>query len=293
MSVNPEILYRNSHRNVSQVSMDFKRNLHSTINWNARIIGIKGPKGVGKSTLLKQHIKEAFPDDSKVLYVSLDNMWFANNSLADLVEYHYTHGGTHLFLDEVHKYEHWQTYIKNIYDDYPTMNVVFTGSSMLKLNKGEGDLSRRVAMYTMEGLSFREYLMFEKILHFDKLSLDDILKNHTQIATAIADKIHILPYFEQYCIYGYYPFYKEDLEGFHSKLLEVAQQTIEVDIPSVDNVEYATVQKLKKLLGIIALQVHFVPIMEDLYGQLETSREQGLKLLDLLEKSVRVNGRSG
>ncbi|MBR6092882.1 MAG: AAA family ATPase [Bacteroidales bacterium] len=286
MSVNPEILYRNSHRNVSQVSMDFKRNLHSTINWNARIIGIKGPKGVGKSTLLKQHIKEAFPDDSKVLYVSLDNMWFANNSLADLVEYHYTHGGTHLFLDEVHKYEHWQTYIKNIYDDYPTMNVVFTGSSMLKLNKGEGDLSRRVAMYTMEGLSFREYLMFEKILHFDKLSLDDILKNHTQIATAIADKIHILPYFEQYCIYGYYPFYKEDLEGFHSKLLEVAQQTIEVDIPSVDNVEYATVQKLKKLLGIIALQVHFVPIMEDLYGQLETSREQGLKLLDLLEKSA-------
>ncbi len=286
MSVNPEILYRNSHRNVSQVSMDFKRNLHSTINWNARIIGIKGPKGVGKSTLLKQHIKEAFPDDSKVLYVSLDNMWFANNSLADLVEYHYTHGGTHLFLDEVHKYEHWQTYIKNIYDDYPTMNVVFTGSSMLKLNKGEGDLSRRVAMYTMEGLSFREYLMFEKILHFDKLSLDDILKNHTQIATAIADKIHILPYFEQYCIYGYYPFYKEDLEGFHSKLLEVVQQTIEVDIPSVDNVEYATVQKLKKLLGIIALQVHFVPKMEDLYGQLETSREQGLKLLDLLEKSA-------
>lgn len=286
MSVNPEILYRNSHRNVSQVSMDFKRDLHSTINWNARIIGIKGPKGVGKSTLLKQHIKEAFPDDSKVLYVSLDNMWFANNSLADLVEYHYTHGGTHLFLDEVHKYEHWQTYIKNIYDDYPTMNVVFTGSSMLKLNKGEGDLSRRVAMYTMEGLSFREYLMFEKILHFDKLSFDDILKNHTQIATAIADKIHILPYFEQYCIYGYYPFYKEDLEGFHSKLLEVAQQTIEVDIPSVDNVEYATVQKLKKLLGIIALQVPFVPKMEDLYGQLETSREQGLKLLDLLEKSA-------
>lgn len=286
MSVNPEILYRNSHRNVSQVSMDFKRDLHNTINWNARIIGIKGPKGVGKSTLLKQHIKEAFPDDSKVLYVSLDNMWFANNSLADLVEYHYTHGGTHLFLDEVHKYEHWQTYIKNIYDDYPSMNVVFTGSSMLKLNKGEGDLSRRVAMYTMDGLSLREYLMFENALQFQKLSLDDILKNHIQIATDIAKKIHILPYFENYCKYGYYPFYKEDLDGFHDKLLEVVQQTIEVDIPSVENVEYATVQKLKKLLGIIALQVPFIPKMEDLYGQLETSREQGLKLLDLLEKGA-------
>lgn len=286
MSINPEILYRNSHRNVSQVSMSFKRDFHDTINWNARLIGIKGPKGVGKSTLLKQHIKETFPDDSKVLYVSLDNMWFANNDLADLVEYHYLHGGTHLFLDEVHKYEHWQTNIKNIYDDYPTMNVVFTGSSMLKLDKGEGDLSRRAAMYTMDGLSFREYLMFENALQFNKLSLDDITKNHVQIATDIARRIHILPYFEQYCKYGYYPFYKEDLEGFHAKLLEVVQQTIEMDIPSVDNVEYATVQKLKKLLGIIALQVPFIPKMEDLYGQLETSREQGLKLLDLLEKSA-------
>lgn len=286
MSINPEILYRNSHRNVSQVSMSFKRDFHDTINWNARLIGIKGPKGVGKSTLLKQHIKETFPDDSKVLYVSLDNMWFANNDLADLVEYHYLHGGTHLFLDEVHKYEHWQTYIKNIYDDYPTMNVVFTGSSMLKLDKGEGDLSRRAAMYTMDGLSFREYLMFENALQFNKLSLDDITKNHVQIATDIARRIHILPYFEQYCKYGYYPFYKEDLEGFHAKLLEVVQQTIEMDIPSVDNVEYATVQKLKKLLGIIALQVPFIPKMEDLYGQLETSREQGLKLLDLLEKNA-------
>lgn len=286
MDINPEILYRNSHRLVSQVSLDFKRDLHNKINWNARIIGIKGPKGVGKSTLLKQHIKETFPDDSKVLYVSLDNMWFANNSLADLVEHHYTHGGTYLFLDEVHKYEHWQTYIKNIYDDYPTMHVVFTGSSMLKLDKGEGDLSRRVAMYTMNGLSFREYLMFENALQFEKLSLDDILQRHTQIASAIAEKIHILPYWENYYRHGYYPFYKEDLPGFHAKLLEVAQQTIEMDIPFVEKVEYVTIQKLKKLLGIIALQVPFTPKMEELYQQLETSREQGLKLLDLLEKGA-------
>lgn len=286
MNESPEILYRNSHRNVQAVSMKFQRELLHTINWNARIIGIKGPKGVGKSTLLKQHIKEAFPDDSKVLYVSLDNMWFANNSLADLVEYHYTHGGTHLFLDEVHKYEHWQTYIKNIYDDYPSMNVVFTGSSMLKLEKGEGDLSRRVAMHTMNGLSFREYLMFEDVLHHEKIPLEDILTHHVQIATAIADKVRILPHFENYCQHGYYPFYKEDLEGFHAKLLEVAQQTIELDIPFVEKVEYSTVQKLKKLLGIIALQVPFTPKMEELYLQLETSREQGLKLLDLLEKGA-------
>ena len=287
MNDSPEILYRNSQRSVAQVSMKFQRELLRSINWNARIIGIKGPKGVGKSTLLRQRIREAFAaDDTRVLYVSLDNMWFANNTLADFVEYHYTHGGTHLFLDEVHKYEHWQTYIKNIYDDYPTMNVVFTGSSMLKLEKGEGDLSRRVAMHTMNGLSFREYLMFEDVLHHEKLSLDDLLTRHVQIATEIADKVRILPHFERYCRHGYYPFYKEDMEGFHAKLMEVAQQTIELDMPAVDHVEYATTQKLKKLLGIIALQVPFTPKMEDLYRQLETSREQGLKLLDLLERGA-------
>ena len=286
MNESPDILYRNSHRNVEHVSMEFQRELLHSINWKARIIGIKGPKGVGKSTLLKQRIKEAFVEEDKVLYVSLDNMWFANNTLADLVEYHYTHGGTHLFLDEVHKYPHWQTYIKNIYDDYPTMNVVFTGSSLLKIEKGEGDLSRRVAMYTMNGLSFREFLMFEGCLHFEKLKLDDILARHLQIATEISGKLHVLPYFDNYCRYGYYPFYKEDIEGFHARLMEVAQQTIEMDMPAVEKVEYNTTQKLKKLLGIIALQVPFTPKMEELYGQLETSREQGLKLLDLLERGA-------
>ncbi|MBO4661633.1 MAG: AAA family ATPase [Bacteroidaceae bacterium] len=286
MNSTTEILYRNSHRLVSQVSMKFKRELLGRINWNSRLIGIKGPKGVGKSTMLKQHIREAFPDDSNVLYVSLDNMWFANSSLAELVEYHYTHGGTHLFLDEVHKYDHWQTYIKNIYDDYPTMNVVFTGSSMLKLNQGEADLSRRASMYTMDGLSFREYLMFEDILHAEKISLEDVLTHHVQIATDISEKIHILPHLNNYYKYGYYPFYKEDLESYHSKLIDVVQQTIENDIPAIDKVEYATVQKLKKLMAIIARQVPLIPKMDDLYNQLETSREQGLKLLNLLERGA-------
>ena len=147
-------------------------------------------------------------------------------------------------------------------------------------------MSRRVAMYTMNGLSFREYLLFEDVLHYEKLSLDDVLHHHVKIASDISAKIHILPHLEQYYQHGYYPFYKEDLEGYHAKLLEVVQQTIENDIPSVEKVEYTTVQKLKKLLGIIAMQVPFIPKMGDLYAQLETSREQGLKLLDLLERGA-------
>lgn len=288
MELNPEVLYRNSHRLVSQVSLDFKREVYDRINWQPRVIGIKGPKGVGKSTLLKQHIRETFPDDSRILYASLDHIWFNGNSLDDLVEYHYTHGGTHLFLDEVHKYKNWQWGVKNIYDNYPTMNVVFTGSSMLQIGEGNIDLSRRTSMNTVHGMSFREYLAFEGILSMDKISLEDILTRHVEIATEITGKVHVLPYFNAYLKYGYYPFYKEDIEGFNDRLAEVCRQVIEQDIPAVTEVEYATVQKMKKLLYIIASQAPFVPKMEDIYAELETSREQGLKLMDLLEDAALI-----
>lgn len=288
MELNPEVLYRNSHRLVSQVSLEFKREVYDRINWTPRIIGIKGPKGVGKSTLIKQHIRESFPDDSKVLYASLDHIWFNGNSLDDLVEYHYVHGGTHLFLDEVHKYKDWQWGIKNIYDNYPTMNVVFTGSSMLQIGEGNVDLSRRAGMNVIHGMSFREFLAFEGVLFWDKLSLEDILKQHVEIATAISKQIHILPYFENYLKHGYYPFYKEDPTGFNDRLAQVCQQVIEQDVPAVTEIEYATVQKLKKLFLIIAAQVPFIPVMEEIYAQLETNREQGLKLMDLLEKAALI-----
>jgi predicted AAA+ superfamily ATPase len=205
-----------------------------------------------------------------------------------LIEYHYIHGGTHLFLDEVHKYENWQWGIKNIYDNYPTMNVVFTGSSMLQIGEGNVDLSRRTSMNTVHGMSFREYLAFEGLLSWEKVSLEDILTRHVEIATEITNKIHVLNYFTDYLKHGYYPFYKEDTEGFNDRLAEVCRQVIEQDIPAVTEVEYATIQKLKKLLYIIAAQVPFVPNMEEIYNQLETNREQGLKLMDLLERAALI-----
>lgn len=288
MELNPDVLYRNSHRLISQVSMDFKREIYDRINWKPRIIGIKGPKGVGKSTLLKQYVHESFPDDSKVLYASLDHIWFNGNSLDDLVEYHYLHGGTHLFLDEVHKYKNWQWGIKNIYDNYPDLHVVFTGSSMLQIDEGNVDLSRRASMNTVHGMSFREYLAFEGILCWDRIPLEDILSRHVEIATEITGKVHVLQHFNHYLRFGYYPFYKEDPDGYDDRLSEVCRQVIENDIPAVTEVEYATVQKLKKMLYIIAAQVPFIPKMEDIYNQLETNREQGLKLMDLLERAALI-----
>ena len=147
-------------RRLTATPMTFFRYLYAQINWNDTLIGIKGPKGTGKSTLLLQHIKEAFrgKDLERVLYVSLDNLWFSTNDIYDVVEYHYTHGGTHIFIDEIHYYKHWQTLLKNISDDYPGLYVVYTGSSMLQMESSEGDLSRRLTMYEMRGLSFREFL---------------------------------------------------------------------------------------------------------------------------------------
>lgn len=286
---NFDYLYTVSNRRVSQIDLSYKRPIYYQINWDNRLIGIKGPKGVGKSTLLLQHIKETFSDLSKILYVSLDNMWFASNSLIDLVEYHYTHGGTHIFLDEIHKYKHWQDAIKNIYDDYPDLHIVYTGSSILKLKAGDGDLSRRMRSYEMTGLSFREYMVFEGILQYRVLSLDEILKSHVTIAADVVSKIKILPAFESYLKEGYYPFYKEEGDGYLSRVQEVITQTIDMDIPAVEDVEYGTLQKLKKLLMILAVQLPFIPRMNELYQELETNREQGLKLLSLLEDAKLIS----
>ena len=284
-----DYLYQISNRKINQVSLDYKRPLYYRINWDNRLIGIKGPKGVGKSTLLLQHIKEAFADRSKVLYVSLDNMWFSTNDLVELVEYHYTHGGTHIFLDEIHKYKNWQDCVKNIYDDYPDLHIVYTGSSILKLKSGDGDLSRRVRSYEMSGLSFREYLIFEGALEHPAINLEEILTGHVSIASEIVSRIKVLPYFESYLTNGYYPFYKEEGDGYLLRVQEVITQTIDMDIPAVEDVEYGTLQKLKKLLMILAVQVPFIPKMNELYQELDTNREQGLKLLNLLQQAKLIS----
>jgi len=280
-----DYLYLVSNRKISQISLDYKRPLFYKINWDNRLIGIKGPKGVGKSTLILQHIKESFPDRSKVLYVSLDNIWFSSNSLADLVERHYTHGGTHVFLDEVHKYKDWQTALKNLYDDYPDLHIVYTGSSILKLKVGDGDLSRRSRTYEMTGLSFREYLIFEGVADLPVVKLEDILKRHVSMAMEVVSEVKVIKYFEKYLECGYYPFYREDGDGYLQRVQEVITQTIDLDIPAVEDVEYDTLQKLKQLLMILAVQVPFIPKMNELYQELKTNREQGLKLLNLLEQA--------
>ena len=278
-------LYDSYHRKIAKVDLRFKRYLYSQINWKARIISIKGTRGAGKTTMLLQHILENYEDIDQTLYASLDNLWFATHSLMELVDWADRHGISRLYLDEVHRYGLWSQSLKNIYDDYPDMSIVYTSSSLLVLDNATVDMSRRQTPYTLYGLSFREYLELEGIFKTEAISLDDVLMHHVKKAMNIVGRIKVAPLFEAYLAHGYYPFYRESLEDFPSRLRETVTVVIDSDLPAVENVTYETLQKTKKLLMIISEHVPFEPTMSELWRQLSTDNESGLKMLYALDKA--------
>ena len=202
-------LLNDFNRNLYATKTVFKRYLYNKINWNARLIGIKGARGVGKTTLMLQYIKENFKKRESAFYASLDNMWFNKYDLADLIEYLYNQGVTNVFIDEVHKLKNWQRYLKNFYDNYPDLKIVYTGSDMLAIDHSKADLSRRQTLYNMNGLSVREYLEFNGILNGTPVTLEDLLQNHIAIAEQYTSSTNILSHFAAYLQKGYYPFFKE------------------------------------------------------------------------------------
>ena len=271
-------LYKTYGRLLAETDLDFTRYLYEKINWDNRLIVIKGAKGVGKTTMLLQHILRTFDDKQKALYASLDHIWFANHSVIDLAEYHYTHGGTHLFLDEVHKYKGWQQEVKNIYDSYPQLHIVLTGSSMLKLEESlVGDLSRRHRQYTLEGLSFREYLQLEQVAQLPVLSLESVLNDHFMQASQITSKVKVLQHFEKYLETGYYPFYREEGDGFYDRLQQV-----------IETIVYDSVYKAKQLLALLAESSPYTLNISGLCVTLQASRNNVLKLIDLMDKAALV-----
>jgi predicted AAA+ superfamily ATPase len=274
-----------SDRLVQTTTDSFTRYLYSKITWEDRLIGIVGAKGTGKTTMLLQYIKRTFPEKQKALYASLDNIWFSKNSLWELAEQFFAYGGTHLFLDEVHKYPTWAREIKNIHDSFPDLNVVFTGSSMLEIYQQSVDLSRRVVSYELKGLSFREFLEFEYNLKFEKQSLENILTHHREIASSIIFDFKILPAFKKYLQIGYYPFYKKSKANYYYAIQQAITKTLEEDLPAIEPVEYATVLKLKKMLAIISEMVPYQPNTVELGASMETARQLVVKYLYLLDKA--------
>lgn len=282
-------LFDNYHRKITKISLRFKRYLYFRINWNARMIGIKGARGVGKTTMLLQHILENYDDIDQTLYASLDDLWFSSHSLIELVDWADRHGIRRLYLDEVHRYEQWSETLKNIYDNYPDMGIVYTSSSLLIMDNANVDLSRRQTVYTLHGLSFREYLDFENELHIEPISLEELLKSHVSLAMTILQSIKVAPYFEAYLEHGYYPFYLESGADYPLRLRETVSVVLENDLPAVENVSFETIMKVKKLLILISEKVPFEPNMSELWKQLSTNNNLGLKMLYALDKAQLLN----
>lgn len=282
-----ERIFEISRRLISDVSTEHYRFLYHQIGWDDRLIMIKGARGVGKTTLIKQRCKEV---GRNALYVSLDLLWFNDHSILDLVDYHYKHGGTHIFLDEVHLYprKNWEQELKNIYDSYPTYHIAFTGSSLLQLNSKIADLSRRVATYTLPGLSFREYLNFTSEIDFSSFQLSEILANHRDLAGEITSRLSgIIGEFEKYIKKGWYPFFMEASSfTYYQRVERIVQTVLDVDVPAVTNVEYETQLKIKRLMMILADQVPFEPNISKLSKDLSVSRSLLSKMLDLLGEAL-------
>ena len=260
-----DVLIEFMREQLAITSLDFVRYTHFDIDWSLRMFGIVGPRGVGKSTLVKQHIILE-KEHQKALYISADHNYFAQHTLSEVASSWMKEGGTHLYIDEIHKYENWSIELKNIYDGHPSLRIVFTGSSVLDLLKGQADLSRRAVMYTMQGLSFREYLAMFHAIEMPRYTLDEVIGN--KVDTTILP--HPLPFFRQYLKDGYYPFSKEG--AFRSRLDQIVTQTLETDIPQYARLSVSTGRKLRRLMGIVAQSAPFKPDYSSIANAIGVSR---------------------
>jgi hypothetical protein len=234
-------------------------------------------------------MKEEFGLSESAYYLSFDHLWFTNHSALDLVDTLYKNGVTHLFIDEVHHLANWETVVKNIFDFYPDLHVAYSGSSILRMGSREGDMARRQVCYDLKGLSFREFLSYEGVKSVEPVGLGDLLANHREIAAEVTRGIKVIAQFAKYMEYGYYPFYKESPSGYYQRIVECVNKVIESDLPIVEDVTPATIRKTKRMLAVLAESCPQEPNMKALYRELETDRNQGLKMLDVLERAELVS----
>lgn len=262
------------------VSNKFKRYMFDKLPWEARLVGLTGPRGIGKSTMVLQHINTLEESKKeKSLYVAADHSYFTTHSFIDTAAQFVREGGEWLFIDEIHKYNGWSRELKQIYDSHPELHVFFTGSSVLDILDGEADLSRRALMYEMQGLSFREYLEFFHGIKTPVRTLDDILEGNV----TINGMLHPIPFFSKYLQEGYYPFAKEG--HILQRLQQVIRLTMEIDIPQFANMSPSTGKKLRRMLSIIAKNVPYKPEATGLANEIKVSRNDIPDYLLYMEKA--------
>ena len=286
--MNLQQLFEDQSKLLSRVQLEQKRYLYSSINWKLKSIGILGQRGVGKTTMMLQYIKEHYNGSDEALYISLDNPYFQTISLLDFAKEFEQYGGKILFVDEVHKYSDWSSHIKTIYD-LLDLRIVFSGSSILQISKQDSDLSRRTVVYHLENLSFREYISLKYKKTYEAVSLETLLVEHTDIASKISGEIKPLKLFREYLQYGAYPFIIEDKDSYHQKIIEILNLILEVDMPLINNIEVQQIAKLKRLIYLLAVNVPFIPNIKDLSDSTNISRPKVYEYLNYLENAKIIN----
>lgn len=276
-----------SEKAIEFTSVDYVRSQISYLLQPDRMIGIKGSRGVGKTTLLLQFAKLHLNNQNKI-YISLDNPYFAKSNLPEFVDDFVKNGGEYLLLDEVHHYPNWSLALKIIYDNYPRLKVAYTGSSMLHLTRGRADLSRRAVLYTLHGLSLREYINLTENKNFPTISLIDILENHIEISKNVIEGVKPIQHYNDYIKTGYYPFFLENRQTYLIKLMEIVNQIIEADLPLVVKINHANINKIKHLLQIISESVPFKPNLEKISSQIEVSKNTLKEYLLYMEEAMLI-----
>lgn len=283
-----ENLFREQQRLIEAVSRT-KRYLYDRIDWNERCIGILGARGTGKTTLMLQHVRERYAASDRALYISVDSPFFQAHDLFEFAREFHQMGGELLLVDEIHKYPDWSVHVKAIYDSFPALRVVFSGSSLLQITNQKADLSRRAVIFNLHGLSLREYINFTLDKEYPAHSLEEILSNHQQIAGTVSKDIKPLREFRSYLQGGYYPFFLEGGSFYKLKVREVINHILEVDLPFVNRIEPRQVSKIKKLLYLLSTGVPFVPNIAKLAEATEISRPRLYEYLEKLQDARLLN----
>lgn len=284
-----EALYDNHLELIQNLDLNFRRNAIDEIGWEERLIALKGARGVGKTTLLLQHIQECFGTSLEALYVSMDDMTLQGYSIIEIAKYHLSHGGKTLYIDEIHRYPNWSQELKNIYDQLKKLKVVVTSSSVLQLYASNHDLSRRMVSYKLNGLSLREYLEIENNSTLPILTLEDIVNNHMDLSHELSKEINILPQYKAYLNHGYYPFYLESKTSYHQKLINILNLILDVDLPYVLGINVHNIFKIKKLLSQLSKAVPFQPNISKLAGSLELNRSTLNQYIQYLDHADLLN----
>ncbi len=278
-----------SEQRLSKTGTNFNRYIINEIDWSDNLFSIEGARGSGKTTFLLQYLKQQLKPAQR-LYLSLDHMYFQSNNLYSVLEWAATNNIKTVVIDEVHKYPNWSVEIKNIHDLYDELQIIFTGSALLEIQKAKADLSRRAVNYRLDTMSFREFLEFDQNIKIEPLSLENILNDHSDIAQEIKKQTEVpLVHFKRYLKFGAYPYYKINENNYHHRLMNTFNLVLETDVPAVENITYTSIQKMKRLLAFIAQSVPFKPNIAKLAELTSSKRDTVLQHLLISERARVLN----